>query len=409
MRSAIGITRVSVAAALLAASLHAQQPPQPAPQPPAVKVMTAEEAIRQDARAYAAQFNVGMDEAVRRLKAQEQQGEVVGRLRAANRGRFAGLWVEHQPEFRIVVRLKGDAPAPPELNAAAANSPTRVAFVTGATATEDEVLAKIKASLPQFKAAFPGLGGTDADVRTGDIVLYVHATGEAATAARGKGAELAKQVGHPVRVELLAAPLRDLDVRGGANLTDCTTGFVVANTAGTRGFVTAGHCPDTESYSGFDGTNTSTTFVSEVRDADKDMQWHTTPVAEVPEFYADLTTSARVLTGRRLRTSTAAGNAVCHRGLTSGYSCGTVSSITYQPTYAGACPTTCNAVWISVTGPNLACSGGDSGGAWFNGQTAFGLMKAGSFTGSAPGQCSLAIYESTDYLSGLGVSLVYGP
>lgn len=403
---------VLAAATLLIASSSAQQQTSPPPQQqaPAVKLMTADEAVAQDARAYADQFKVTIDEAKRRIRAQEQQGEVIGRLRAANRGRFAGLWIEHQPEFRLVVRLKGDAPAPPEFTSAGANSPIPVTFVTGAAATETEVLDKIKASLPQFKAALPGLAGTDMDVKTGDVVLTVHATGAAADTARGKGADLAKAIGHPVRVEVIDAPLQDGNVRGGANLSTCTTGFVVSNSAGTRGVLTAGHCGDAQTYSGFDGTNTSMSFVSEIRDADQDVQWHTTPLTELPQFYADLTTSARVLTGRRLWSSTAAGNTVCHRGKATGYSCGTVDSTTYQPTYVDACPgTTCSSVWIKVSGANLKCYPGDSGGAWFNGQTAFGIYKGQSSSGTGIGQCTFAIYMSTDYISGLGVSLLYGP
>jgi hypothetical protein len=390
-----GVLTAAALLALVPAAANAQQPPA--------------QSLQEDARAYAAEFNVGVDEAMRRLRAQEQQGDIVDRLRKANPGRFAGLWVEHQPEFRIVVRLAGDAPAPPEFASAAAGSPSPVVFVTGAAATESQVLGKIQASRPQFRTALPGLVGTDMDVKTGDIVLYVHATGAAGETARAKGAELARLVGHPVRVEVLNAPAQDGNVRGAANLSNCTTGFVVQNSAGTRGVLTAGHCPDAQTYSGFDGTNTTLSFVSEIRDADQDVQWHTSTLTELPEFYADLTTSARVLTGRRYRTSTAPGNAVCHRGKSTGYSCGTVQSITFQPDYTDACPgTTCSNVWISVAGPNLKCYPGDSGGAWFNGQTAFGIYKGQSSAGPAVGDCSLAWYMSTDFISGLGVSLLYG-
>lgn len=386
------------------------QPEQPPHQGPPVRVATHAEALAQDARSYAAEFKVGVEEAQRRLHAQEQQGEVVERLRNAMRDRLAGLWLEHQPEFRLVVRLKGEAPAPPAYQAAAAGSPTPVAFVTGAAATQEEVLQKVHSSLSQLQAALPGLSGTDADVRTGEIVLTVHAVGAAGEAAKARGPELGKQLGHPVRIELIDAPLQDGHTRGGANVTGCTSGFVVANSAGTRGVLTAGHCGDPQTYYEFGGTNYPMTFISEIRDADQDVQWHTTTHDEYPEFYADSTATARTLTGRRLRSSTAVGNAVCHRGSASGYSCGTVQSTTYQPTYANACPgTTCASVWITVGGANLACYPGDSGGPWFNCQTAFGIYKGQSSTGTAPGQCNLAIYMSTDYISGLGVSLVYGP
>jgi hypothetical protein len=385
------------------------QQEQPPHQGPPVRILTHAEALLPDARSYAAEFNVSIDEAVRRLRAQEQQGDVIERLRNATRSRLAGLWREHKPEFRLVVRLVGNAPAPPEFQAAAAGSPTPVVFVTGAAATQAELLDKIHSSLPMFKAALPGLTGTDVDVKTGEIVLTVYAVGAAGEAAKTKGAELGKQLGHPVRIDLIDAPERNAHTRGGANLSTCTSGFVVANSAGTRGVLTAGHCNNLQTYYEFGGTSYAMTFVDEIDDADQDVQWHTTTHDEYPEFYADLTTSARILTGRRLRSSTAIGDAVCHRGLGSGYSCGSVQSTTYQPIF-GACNVfTCTSTYIKVSGPNLACTDGDSGGPFFNGQTAFGIMKTGSFTGSAPGQCNFATYMSTDYISGLGVSLVYGP
>jgi hypothetical protein len=369
---------------------------------------TLAEALRQDAGAYAAQYHVSVDEAVRRLQAQEQQGEAVSRLRAANPGRFAGLWVEHEPVFRIVVRLKGGAPAGPEFDRAATHSRTPVKFVSGAAATEAEVLDRIQAALPRFRAELPELQGTDTDVRTGDIVLTVFAPGAAGEVAKRKGAALAREIGHPVRVHLIGAPLQQQHTRGGANLSTCTAGFVVANSAGTRGVTTAAHCGSTQTYFEFGGTSYPATFVAERYDADEDVQWHTTTHDEYPEFYADLTTTARVLTGRRLRSSTAVGNTACHRGKNSGYSCGSVQSTTFQPTYS-CNGFTCSATYISVAGPSLACEGGDSGGPWFNGQTAFGVHVAGANTSPSPGDCSLAVYMSTDYLSNLGVSLVYGP
>lgn len=390
-----------------AASLGAAEEP-PHPGPP-VRRATLQEALEQDARSYAVEYNVSLDEAVRRLRAQEEQGETVSRLRAANPGRFAGLWLEHHPEFRLVVRLKGNVPAGPEFRGLTGGSPTPVAFVTGASAAEAEVLDLIQSSLPRFRAMFPGLMATDYDVHNGDIVLTVHAKGAGGQSAKARGAALTRQVGHPVRVEVIDAPERDQHTRGGANLSDCTAGFVVANSAGTRGVTTAAHCGPTQTYYEFGGVSYPAVFVAERWDADEDVQWHTTEHDEYPEFYADLTTTARVLTGRRLRSSTAVGNTVCHRGRTTGYSCGSVESTTHQPTYAGACNgVTCAATFIRVSGPDLRCDGGDSGGPWFNGQTAFGTHKSGASSGPGTGQCTYAVYMSTDYLTNLGVSLVYG-
>ena len=266
-----------------------------------------------EARAYSATYKVSVSEALRRLRAEDQMSGVIDLLRKGSGDRYAGLWIEHEPSFRVVVRLVGKELAPAGLKAALANSPIPVVFQVGATASHADLLEKVHSALPLFLAAFPEMSGTDVDVKTGEIVLVVPALGSARKAAREKVSELASRLGTPVRIDFLDSPLADQSVRGGSALTTCTSGFVVANSAGTRGFVTAGHCGNTQTYTDFDGTVTTTTFQSETFDADQDLQWHTTPQTEVPEFYADLTTTARVLTGRRLRSSTAVGNTVCHQ------------------------------------------------------------------------------------------------
>ena len=61
------------------------------------------EALLSDAQSYAADFGVGLDEAVRRLGLQDQIGELNAELAAKERDTFAGLWLEHTPQFQVVV------------------------------------------------------------------------------------------------------------------------------------------------------------------------------------------------------------------------------------------------------------------------------------------------------------------
>src|SRR5687767_5119247 len=84
---------------------QAGQPPEQPPHEGApVRILSHDEALLQDARAYAADYGVSIEEAQRRLDAQQHQGDVIERLRNTTRGRLAGLWIEHKPEFRLVVR-----------------------------------------------------------------------------------------------------------------------------------------------------------------------------------------------------------------------------------------------------------------------------------------------------------------
>jgi hypothetical protein len=283
-----------------------------------------------------------------------------------------------------------------------------IAFETGAGATVAELVSAGQRNLSALRSRLPTLQGIGTDERTGELVLTVFATGREAEAAKSRAAEMKTLLGVPSRIDVVNSPIENSDVRGGASLSSCTSGFVVKNSAGTTGVVTAAHCSNSLTYYNPNGTSIALSYVSGAFDSDQDIQWHTSAYVERPEFYADSGTTARLLTGRRYRSSTAAGNNVCHRGISTGYSCGYVQQTNYRPTFDGACGTdVCDPVYVTVTGPDLACFPGDSGGPIFASQTAFGLDKAGTRNGTARGQCGLLVYMSTDSLLS-GLSLLYG-
>lgn len=376
--------------------------------------MSRDSALRKDAEALAAARGIPIGQALKAVKAQEDLGDEIGRLRDEFRGRVAGIHVEHSPEYRIVVRLKGSGKVSAR-TLQKQESSVPVEFVDGASATVEEMVTDMMAALPQIKALLPTLQGLGTDEKTGEVVLNVYAVGAGASVASGKRDDVAKLVGHPVRIEIVQHEERSADVRGGSKIAAssgsyCTTGFSVKNTAGTTGITTAGHCEGMNTYYNPNGSSIALTFATEVLDADQDVEVHTSGYVERPEFYADSTTTARVLTGKRLRSSTGVGNQVCHRGETTGYSCGLVAQTNYAPTYAGACGSqTCLAVFVKVNGDaNTACDQGDSGGSVFASQTAFGLLKSTLDGGSAKGQCTYFTYMSTDTLP-TGWSLLYGP
>lgn len=70
------------------------------------------------------------------------------------------------------------------------------------------------------------------------------------------------------------------------------------------------------------------------------------------------------------------GDYLCHFGTSSGYSCGTVVSTNFDPSY-DACGwwLGCDNRWVKVEGPTLKACGGDSGGPWFQLRTAYGIMS----------------------------------
>ena len=65
-------------------------------------------ALVQDAQMYAEQYGVDLGEAVTRLMLQEPAGKLGAALREHEVDTFAGLWIQHEPEFAIIVVFTRD-------------------------------------------------------------------------------------------------------------------------------------------------------------------------------------------------------------------------------------------------------------------------------------------------------------
>ncbi|KYZ86117.1 hypothetical protein [Alloalcanivorax xenomutans] len=378
-----------------------------------------EKGLKAEAAQFSKIYSINEDEALHRLKWQAAAGDVVARLRDQYQNRLAGLYIEHAPTERIVVRLKGnERVASRAFNVS--DEQVAVEFVVGAPHTQAELQQAIATNPDTLKATFPGLQGTHTDPRTGEVVLTVLGGDKESRQMRSKAESASQDLGVPVRVRTIPVPLERQAVRGSGSLDmGCTTAFVVKRTTGTTtGVTTAAHCgPGNANYTGVDGASAALTYQARSFTARNDEQWYTSTATEEPKFYANSTTTPRTLTGRRTQASTAVGNNFCHYGSTTGYSCGDVDATDFQPTSytcgPASNPVPCDATWISMVPPSsgtgLACAGGDSGGPWFVSTVATGIHSAGASTGTGIGDCLLAVYQSTDRLSSLGLQLLYGP
>lgn len=67
--------------------------------------------INPDAQYYADDFGVSLEEANRRLQQQEALGTLAEMLRTNEADSFAGLWIEHEPAYKIVIAVVGDGDA----------------------------------------------------------------------------------------------------------------------------------------------------------------------------------------------------------------------------------------------------------------------------------------------------------
>ena len=83
----------------------------PTPTPsiqPATPTLEISDAFRRDAQAMAEDMGIPVDEAVRRMQYQDGIGDLQAALMANEAETFAGLWIEHEPEYQIVVQFTRD-------------------------------------------------------------------------------------------------------------------------------------------------------------------------------------------------------------------------------------------------------------------------------------------------------------
>ena len=365
-------------------------------------VQAPADALAEDAREYARAHEVSLAEAVRRLRAQEESAAATDRIQQIYWDRLAGISIEHRPDYRIVVLLTGSEPVPDQI-VSAGGMAVPIVFRTGAAASRGQVVSALRANQAAIRATYPRTQGMGHDQRTGELVLLLNSGVADAGDLPGIEAELETLTGVPVSVRPVDRPDMNFGIEGGARVEGidpangrryaCTTGFVV--TDGTRtGVVTAAHCPDTLTYFDPAGGQIPLSFVGGWGARHQDVQVHVGSPVEQPLFYADSAKQvARPVTGQRSRASTRAGEAVCRRGETSGYSCSMVELTDFAPP-GDLCGGPCEPVWVTVAGPS--CRGGDSGGPIFSGTIAFGITKGGSYSRS--GRCNFYYYMSTDFL-----------
>src|SRR3954447_497139 len=221
-------------------------------------VQTQAEALADDSLQYAAKFNVPLDEAVRRLTAQQASVAVTDAIRAEFADRLAGISIEHTPDYRIVVLLTGTDPV-------ADRSVDGVPFTfrTGAKATHAQALAALRKHLIDLHTDLPNARGAGFDQRTGEVVLLVTRADADSLGLDSIRARAERVGGVPVRVVVNELRESNLGVDGGGRVEGvssvtgrrnvCTTAFVVTN-GETTAMTTAAHCPDALTYVDRDGS-----------------------------------------------------------------------------------------------------------------------------------------------------------
>ena len=209
-----------------------------------------------------------------------------------------------------------------------------------------------------------------------------------------------------LEVPFTVADGRDLapsaNFQGGEKMSGCTSGFTARRTRRggyDYGVITAGHCGDngpTETVT-FSMSGVVLPFVYGWLSATADAQFHRIPiptsgshyvaddyVCRDPDVYPNPSCD---VTGTEARTNMQ-GDYVCHTGKNSKTSCGEVISIDHQLDWtddpcldSSGSEVDCEHVFVKVQGQHLKGCKGDSGGPFYRGGIAYGIM-AGSDGGT---------------------------
>lgn len=338
-------------------------------------VASRERVLADSAANYASTVGVDIKEAMFRLKLQDSIGNLEATLAEKEAVIYAGLWVQHQPDFRIIVHLtKVDKEIlTPYLTDATLS---KLIEVRKATFT----LRELESTRPQAADVAGKLGirsSSGINLNENTAELYILDEEQLTAAMHSANAELPAGV-RIVRVGEL--PQDVVDIYGGLAITLCTSGFSVRKAiTGDKGITTAGHCPDGQSWNGY-----TLSWMGGTTGGVYDIQWN---LAANPLNARNLVwtgTYAQAIYFVKFRASQYVGEYVCKYGKTTGLVCGFIQDKNFD------------GVNVRV---NVNVEGGDSGGPWFQNNVAYGttISKYGN----------QAIYGPVDHIYNvLGVSIL---
>ncbi|XSG73496.1 S1 family peptidase [Herpetosiphon llansteffanensis] len=355
---------------------------------------TDQEAADFDYANYAQHFQVTTAVAEQRFRIQAAAGDLESTLLRNESATFGGLWIEHSPTFRVVVQFTsaGSQTLTPYLT-----NPELAAVVEVRTAAQTVVA--LEQDQVTTQAAINSLNvphDSDIRIQTGRVEVYVVDPTTIETAQQQGRIVLPANV-DIVTVSRLSQP--QADVYGGLTVTTCTSGFAVKHTDNTKGIATAGHCDNAQTLGAI-----NLTYKNGIYSYSHDVQWHTAVGNTIKnQIRYKLDGTRRNITATKSRVSQSVGTVVCKYGQTTAYTCGTISSKNYAPSYVA----NANATFIRVNndaGYTNLTAGGDSGGPWFVNGTAYGIQSGD--VGADPND---SIYMAVNYLSGMNVSVMTAP
>ena len=345
--------------------------------------------------AYSKQFGVPVAEAQRRIALQRDIGKLGARLESEEAATFGGLYIEHRPAFRAVVKFTANGAATlarytqdPLYSAAIAAVPLKE--MTDAQRTVYDLLKKAGIE-----------SSSRVDVIKGTVEFYV--PDPAAVQLLQSTGALQLPAFVTLHKALSMDATMEATVEGGRPLSGgrCTSGYTIYSTAtpSSRYLTTAGHCATPITYNGVTLPRVGVRYQA---GTSYDYAWHSTAGFSTLTnvIYDGIDTSQRI-TYVWPYASMAVGDWVCKWGSATGYTCGQIVSKTYNAFG--------NAGFVQVHNPdNLNLSdGGDSGAPWY-----YDVYEEawGSHSDSADAvNPNDAIYMPMSYISASGHAVLTTP
>lgn len=222
--------------------------------------------------------------------------------------------------------------------------------------TEDEISRVGEDIHYAAQKAAQGEVATDTDVVAGTITVFVAGGTEDKVSAAIESLETSsRSVSDPFVISIETDPTLELGddaLYGGGSLSTCTAGFSVSKSGYPNGIITADHCPNSQSFG-------STALSYRGGSSTRDVQWHSSSTYAAPEIHWGYNGVYQV-SGKA---NPVVGQTLCREGKTSGFDCDTTYKANQcRGSYCGM-----------MTMSNREAAGGDSGGPWFAGSTAYGV------------------------------------
>jgi hypothetical protein len=346
------------------------------------------QALLEDATSYAQRYTLSLAEAVRRLQLQLRVGDLDAALSRDERSSFGGLWIQHEPAFRLVMAFTDGSAASRSLSAVRDRAldvevDLRSVRWTLAELEEHQRAAMELATKLEVRV--------DADINVFQNRVEIYALED------GRRKLANAQLALPASVEVIVVNslMRDMQLDGGEALLgsdSCTGGFTVRRPNGDKGILTAAHCPDTLAAQG-----QPLPFRAGRRANNHDVQWHSAcGILDVSDnFNSGLGT--RDCSGAVHRNNQPIGQYLCMWGMVGGRSCGTILSKSHAPPFLSA-----TFVRVEPDPGGDPPTFGDSGGPVFVETLALGIITGGFDDGSGVD----AIYMPINYIDILGVSVL---